>query len=303
MDALEVRHDALTGRTAIVATGREARPHQFHRADAAGIDGVVDCPFEPGHEAMTPPEITRTGNGAPGEPGWRVRVFPNLYPITDAHEVVVISPHHHRSFAQLTDAEAVEVFAVLRDRVRALLTSGHATAVAILNHKREAGASLPHPHAQVIATRFVPSEIEASIRRVRDAGTDLVARDASAPAGLVVDTGCARAWCPWASTSPFLVRVADVARGPRFDEADSESIASVAVTTRAALASLRTALDDPPYNLVVHSAPPVTPGPFHWYVELTPRLGVIAGFEMATGLFVNTVDPEHATRALRAAWP
>jgi UDPglucose--hexose-1-phosphate uridylyltransferase len=250
MDALEVRHDALTGRTAIVATSREARPHQFHRADAAGIDSIADCPFEPGHEAMTPPEIARTGDGAPGEPGWRVRVFPNLYPITDAHEVVVISPDHNRSFAQLADAEAIEVLAVLRDRVRALLASGHSTAVAILNHKREAGASLPHPHAQVVATRFVPHGIQAAMRRVSDAGTDLVARDASPPDTLVVDTGCARVWCPLASISPFLVRVADVAAGPRFDEADDDSIASVALTTRDALASLRAELADPPYNLV-----------------------------------------------------
>jgi UDPglucose--hexose-1-phosphate uridylyltransferase len=303
MAASEVRHDALSGRIAIVATGREARPHQFRSVDAVGVDNTADCPFCPGHESMTPPEICRTGAGAPGEPGWRVRVFPNLYPITDAHEVVVISPDHHRSFGQLADADAVEVLAVLRDRVRARLDSGHAAAVAILNHKREAGASLPHPHAQVVAMDFVPPEIQAAQQRAHDADGDLVVREASAPEALVFARGLARAWCPPASTSPFLVRVADVAAGARFDDAGDDTIAAVALITRDTLAGINTELDDPPYNLVVHSAVPTWPGPFHWYVELTPRLAVIAGFEMATGVFVNTVDPARAATALRAAWP
>src|SRR6476659_1495921 len=132
----EVRYDALGDRTVIMATGRGARPHQFRAPDADADPGTEHCPFCPGHEAMTPPEVARTGTGAPDTPGWRVRVAPNLYPIVDAHEVVVLSPDHDRPFGALDDAAAVEVFTVLSDRIAVHLGRGLAAAVAVLNHKR-----------------------------------------------------------------------------------------------------------------------------------------------------------------------
>ena len=294
----EVRYDALSGRTVVVATGRDARPHQFRGPDGEPDPGREHCPFCPGHEAMTPPEVTRTGSGDPDTPGWRVRVVPNLYPIVDPHEVVVLSPDHHRPFGALADDMAIEVLTVLRERVAAHLTNGSAAAVAIVNHKREAGASLPHPHAQVLATGFVPPAIADAIARFDDAQTDLVLSDATREPALTIATGPALVWCPHASCSPFQMRLAHAEAGGHFEAASDEQVAAVAIGLRDALARLSNALDDPPYNAVVHSAPPGRAA-FHWYVEITPRLAVIAGFELATGLFVNTVAPEHAATALR----
>jgi UDPglucose--hexose-1-phosphate uridylyltransferase len=301
--ALAVRYDALSGRTVIVATDRAARPQQFRTADAADDAGPEACPFCPGHEQMTPPEIMRTGEGGPGEPGWRVRVFPNLYPLTDAHEVVVLSPDHYRSLGRLDDTAAIEVFTVLRDRVAALLDARCAAAVAIVNHKREAGASLPHPHAQVIGTSFLPPELAAAGRRAREADDDLLLADAMTEGMLVSEAGYVRAWCPYASSAPFLVRIADLGAGSRFDEASDDTVAGVAAATRDVLARLDHAVDDPPYNLVVNSAAPHTASDesFRWYVEVTPRLTIVAGLELATGLLVNTVAPEHAAKALSEA--
>ncbi len=128
----ELRRDELSGRWVLLAPGRAARPHTFGSSapDAPGPDA---CPFCPGNEHLTPPEVYRTGDGAPDTPGWRVRVVPNLYPIvggpdagpgaTGAHEVVVLSPAHRDSFAQLDDAQATEVLTVLRDRARHATTS------------------------------------------------------------------------------------------------------------------------------------------------------------------------------------
>jgi UDPglucose--hexose-1-phosphate uridylyltransferase len=306
----EVRYDALSDRTVIVATGRDARPHQFRAPDGDPDPGTEHCPFCPGHETMTPPEVARTGDGAPDTPGWRVRVVPNLYPIVDTHEVVVLSPDHYRPFGTLDDAAAIEVLTMLRDRVAVHLDHGlevgHAAAVAILNHKREAGASLPHPHAQVLATDFVPPAIAAAVGRVEHAPTDLVLDDLAGSETLVLTSNAvnagASAWCPFASSSPFQLRVASMRAGAHFDRASDEAIVAVALATRDALARLARALDDPPYNVVVHSAPP-SAATFHWYVEITPRLSVTAGFEQATGLFVNTVDPAQAARVLNAARP
>lgn len=297
MSDSEVRYDALADRTVIVATGREARPHQF-RASAPSDDGI--CPFCPGAEAMTPPEITRLG-AADDVTGWQIRVFPNLYPIVRNHEVVVFTPDHNVSFGMLTDDAAVATLLVLRDRVRAHLDAGHRSSVAIINHKREAGASLPHAHAQVLATDFLPPGIAAATARAASSSSDLLHDDAIAGHALHEYDG-ARSWCPHASMTPYQLRVAHDASSARFDLAPDDQVAATAVGLRDALGRLARAVDDPPYNVVVHSAPAGVDR-FRWYVEVTPRLAIVAGFEIATGLFVDSVDPEAAARTLRAQDP
>lgn len=305
----ELRHDAVTGRDAIVAAGRATRPHQFVGPSRTEEDAGGQCPFCPGHEDMTPTEIARTGAGRAGEPGWQVRVFPNLYPIVGdehglpgAHEVVVLSPDHWRSFAELDEDAAVDVLSVLAQRVRALFSTGHEHVAAFVNHRRAAGASLPHPHAQLVALDFVPPEVLASGERLVQARRDLVLDDLAAADrhDLVVTTdGQATAWCPEGAWLPFVVRVSAADGAARFDEAADATLASVARVTRAALARLAAVLDDPPYNLVVRSAAAASNEGFQWHVEITPRVSVTAGFEAATGIFVNTVPPERAARELR----
>jgi len=297
----ELRHDPLSGHDVIVAAGRAARPTSFAPAshDAAGAQG---CPFCPGHEAETPPEVARIGPGAPDTPGWRVRVFPNLYPIVDTHEVVVLSPDHQRSFAGLDDDEAVEVVTMLRDRVHAHLRGGHVYSVAILNHLRGAGASIAHPHAQVFALDTVPVAVGEALTRVRAAGTDLVARDAANADLVVARDGGIVLWCPYAATAPYQLRLAHDRAGARFDEAADAVLADVAVALRDALTRLRAVLGDAPYNVIVPTAPRGD-APFHWYVEIVPRLTVVAGFEQATGILVNTVPPDISAHELREAAP
>jgi UDPglucose--hexose-1-phosphate uridylyltransferase len=305
----ELRHDPVTGRDMIVAAGRATRPHQLLGPSRTEEDAGGQCPFCPGHEDMTPTEICRTGDGRAGEPGWRVRVFPNLYPIVGgehglpgAHEVVVLSPDHWRSFAELDDDAAVEVFAVVAQRIRALFSSGHEHVVALINHRRAAGASLPHPHAQLVALDFVPPEVLASGERFVQAGRDLVLDDLADAhrLGLLVTTaGSATGWCPAGSWLPFVVRVSDADGAARFDRASDDSVASVARATRDTLTRLATVLDDPPYNLVVRTAPASSNEGFQWHVEVTARVSVTAGFEEGTGMFVNTVPPERAASLLR----
>ena len=223
-------------------------------------------------------------------------MFPNLYPITDTHEVVVLSPDHDRTFAQLSDDAAVEVFAVLRDRVAAHLEDGLPFATAIINQGRAAGASIAHPHAQVFGLDFVPPEVRAAIDRQLASPDDLLDDDIALAYDheLVVSDGEVTVWCPFASTSALLVRVCHEEAGTTFDVATDSEIASIAIAARDTLVSLGRVIEHLPYNLVVHTAP-------RWYVEITPRLGVLAGFEQATGVFVNTIPPERAVQFLQGA--
>ena len=175
----EVRYDALSDRTVIVATGRDARPHQFRAPDGEPDPGTEHCPFCPGHEAMTPPEVARTGErrarhtrlagagGAQPLPHRRHRTRSWCSrPTTTARSARSTTPRRSRCSRCCATVS----------RSTSSGSGGHATAVAILNHKREAGASLPHPHAQVLATDFVPPAIAGAVGRAERAATDLVRR-------------------------------------------------------------------------------------------------------------------------------
>jgi len=308
----ELRRDELSGRWVLLAPGRAARPHTFGspEADARGTEA---CPFCPGNERLTPPEVDRTGDGAPDTPGWRVRVVPNLYPIvggpdagpgaTGAHEVVVLSPAHDHSFAQLDDVQAAEVLTVLRDRARHHLAAGRTFVQVVVNHGRAAGASIEHPHAQIVALDLVPPAVAQAVERFGAAGHDLVVADLDgAGDDLRLVDGPVAVWCPRAGSTPYELRLALRSGGSRFDEAGDGDVQPFADTTRSVLARLAVVTGDAPYNLVVHTAPPGTgAGSFHWYVEVQTRMAVVAGFEQGTGILVNTVPPELAAQQLRGA--
>ncbi len=282
----------------ILAAARAARPTTFATGDEGA--SVTECPFCPGEEAKTPPEVARAGGGERDQPGWQVRVVPNLYPIVETHEVAVLSPDH-RSFGELDDDEAIAVLRVLRDRVHTHLESGHVYGVAIINHLKAAGASIAHPHAQVFALDVVPRAVEEALGRFRVAGINLVLADVLAD-HVVQSRGELVTWCPPASASPYQLRLAHESAGPRFDRAGDDMLDAVAIGLRDALHRLRHTLGDVPYNVVVHTAPR-SPDErvesFHWYVEVIPRISVPAGFEQATGIWVNTVPPEQAAEVLR----
>jgi UDPglucose--hexose-1-phosphate uridylyltransferase len=307
----ELRHDALTGRLVLLAPTRSARPHTAADPGTRGVEGA-DCPFCPGNEHDTPPEVARTGPGGPETPGWRVRVVPNLYPIvggpdagvgtTGAHEVAVLSPDHGRSFADLTHDEAAEVLTVLRDRAAFHLAAGRSYVQILVNHGRGAGASIAHPHAQLLALDFVPPAVTVAAERFATLGADLVRADldeaVSLDLGVVVGDEIV-AWCPAASAAPFELRIAARGAGPNFDAAADGDVLGVAVVLRDVVAALRAVAGDLPYNVVVHTAGHVEH--YHWWLEVVPRNGVVAGFELGTGVLVNTIDPRDAAAKLRDA--
>ncbi|HZJ25602.1 MAG TPA: galactose-1-phosphate uridylyltransferase [Acidimicrobiia bacterium] len=310
---MELRHDPVSGRVVIIAPERDARPHAS-RELGARESTPASCPFCPGNEDATPPEVYRTGPGASNTPGWRVRVAPNLFPIVGglhaahraggAHEVIVLSPDHDRSFAGLSDDEAVEVLTVARDRARYHLDAGLTYVQILVNHGREAGASLAHTHAQLVALDFVPPAVLAARDRLDAAEMDTVAaqRLELEDGPFSVIDGAAAVWCPPASGSPYEMRIAHADAEARFDDSSDDVIAAIAVALRDGLARLAAVVGDAPYNVVVHSATRDDHSAFaHWYVGVHPRLSVRAGFELGTGVDVNVVAPEAAAARLRDA--
>ncbi len=306
----EYRHDPILDRRVIIAADRAARPYTA-QADAVPRSGPEHCPFCPGHEDQTPPETCRTGDGAPDTVGWTVRVVPNLYPIvggdaksgtgdaTGAHEVIILSPDHDAGFAQLTEDQAVGALLVMRDRARVHLDAGRAFVSVFVNQGRAAGASIEHPHAQIVAPD-APSA--AVIDMTERFATDLVAREIAdaRKIGLVVVEGPAMAWCPPASWSPYLMRVAHRSTRARFDEATDAEIRVVAIALHAALGRVTATLGDVAYNVVVHTAPPgVRAAEMHWHLEIVPRTSVVAGFELGSGIYANSMAPEQGAAFLR----
>ena len=305
----ELRTDELTGAQVIVAPGRATRPEIFRPApsDATGA-APATCPFCEGHEAMTPPEVARTGPGAPDSPGWQVRVVPNLYPIVGdgvagAHEVIVLSPAHDGQLDRLAPDAATTAIIGLRDRAAHHLAAGHVHAQPMLNQGRASGASIEHPHAQLVALGCTPPHVESLLHRFDHAARDLVADafEAARAGSFVVADESAVTWCPPASSTPFVMRIALPYARQRFDLATDTEISVLTGALQDALTRLRTLLGEVAYNVVVHTAPRDDPRPFHWWVDIVPRVSVYGGFELGTGIWVNTRAPESAAQMLRDA--
>jgi UDPglucose--hexose-1-phosphate uridylyltransferase len=304
----ELREDSITGNRVIVAPARSTRPHTVADHGATRPTSTDNCPFCEGHEHETPPEVARTGGGAPETPGWRVRVVPNKYPIVGegvagAHEVVILSPQHDGTLAHLPAEHARAVLCVVRDRAAYHLDNGCAYVSMFVNQGKAAGASIAHPHAQLVALDEVPPAVDRALDRFRAEG-DLVATQIAAveDSPFAVDGFAASVWCPPASTSAYAVRFALREGGARFDRATDDDIVVVTDALQGVLRRLAAVIgDDAPYNVVVNSAPRDDDRPYHWWIDVFPRVSVAAGFEYATGLSVCSIAPEDAARALRDA--
>jgi UDPglucose--hexose-1-phosphate uridylyltransferase len=152
-----------------------------------------------------------------------------------------------------------------------------------------------------VAIDVIPPAVAAAVERFTNSGIDLFVTDAVAAQAhelVVAGTTQVQAWCPFASMVPFEVRLGLLDAGPDFAGATDEELREVALTLRQVLAAVSSVMNEPAYNVVFHTAPAGTS--YHWWLEVVPRTTVVAGFELATGLFVNVTDPSEAAAALRA---
>jgi UDPglucose--hexose-1-phosphate uridylyltransferase len=254
-----------------MAPGRVRRPG----AAAPVEDELAACPFCAGREDRTPPETLRL----PADGPWRVRVVPNLYPAVERQEVVVHTPEHVRSIAELADDQLSLVAAAWRLRARTANEHGFAYVHALVNEGRVAGSSLPHTHSQLVWLHEVPP-VPAQEHHLAGLleGTPVLERD-----GLVL-------LCPRAGRSPYemLIAPADPAR----NAFESPLLAGALQLAAEGVRRLRALEPDAPLNLWLHDGD-------WWHLELLPRLTVLAGLELGAGIYVNTVPPEEAAERLR----
>jgi UDPglucose--hexose-1-phosphate uridylyltransferase len=311
----EYRIDPETGGWRIVAPGRAARP-----SDIAG-GGEAECPFDPGHEHMTMPEVLRVP-ADPTEP-WRVRVVPNRYPVlggagdwpaaTGLHEVVIESPHHDGELRGATPGETLEVLTAMRDRCRAVRAGRRPAAIVVFrNHGAAAGTSLRHPHSQIVALDQAPPGLVGRWERVREfherTGRRLhdeqAARERADQVRVVHDGDGLLVYQPRAgAVSHETVLLPDDDSAGLADASD-EALTAMAAMLPAVASALAAVRDDPAYNLVVHAGPATDPEArrwYRWHIGLYPRVSRRAGLEIATGLGVNPTVPEQTAPVLKAA--
>jgi UDPglucose--hexose-1-phosphate uridylyltransferase len=258
----------ITDDPVILAPEREQRPNVFEGAP---------CPFCPGAEDQTPPEIARDG-----EP-WRIRVFPNRYPPTEQAEVIVESAKHD-AFDALSADHAARVVEMYFERYRAI---GAKYVSIFKNHGRLAGASIPHLHSQLVGTTFVP------LRHAREG--DAFTKNCQlceAEHPLIAETENYRWIAPHGSRLPYQQWIV-----PKSHDHDLGEPLELASLLRSSARAMRVISDS--FNWAFLTFPHQPRG--HWYVELFPRIAMIAGYELGTGTFINTIAPIDAAKTLSAA--
>lgn len=327
----EVRVDPLTGLRTIVASERAERPNAgLGCSPPQPIDPATD-PFAEGHEQQTPPELYALRPGQqppqPDRPGWSVRVVPNLYPaltpeapepaeeshrdlFTSAparggHEVIVNAPQSVAALAELPLEQVETAVEVWRQRMRVHAASAACTHL-IVNERADAGASLPHTHAQLYALDFVPAAIARERERfsayaVRTMGgnllADLVQEEVRRRARIVAIDDEAVAMAPYGSRLPYQLMIAPRRARDRFED-DGATGAALLHDVLKRLARLLGA--SPPLNLWIRTAPSGADH-FCWRIDVLPRLTHLAGLELGTGVNLNIVAPERAAAELREA--
>ncbi len=302
----------------ILAPERNRRSSDYAAAPPAGRPRD-ECPFCPGREARTPPEVASfRDSGESNTAGWRVRVVPNKFPSVDpgvgAHEVIIETPDHDRTLARATTPEIAEVLSMFRDRILAAGRHPSVRSVVITRNQRAAaGATREHPHAQLLALPVTPKRLAEEVavaRRHREATggcpwCDMLDRELAGEKRVVVVNDTFAAFAPYASRFPYETWLLPRTHRARFENLGASELRKLAELLRVLLRKMTTELRNPAYNLILMTAPfrEKASDTYHWRFELIPRLGREAGFEWATGCFVNPVPPEEAVRRLCKAPP
>ena len=318
-----LRLNPLTGRWVTIVADRAERPSDFApRTAQVEADPGRPCPFCPGHEEATLPALETVDEGGQ----WRMRVIPNLYPAFDGdepfavhhlgpvhvqaeasgiHEVFVYSRDHDGGLHLATDDDAGEMMLMLKRRLQEHSTQHHLRYTqAIINHGREAGASLAHPHGQLLGLPFVPGEmIDEERAFTRFEGGCILCATIE---GELVDgkrvlfaNDAAIAISPFWAGTPYELLIMPRNHDLHLTDSDDDTLRAVGIAIRDSLVALRDVHGDVAYNLVFHTAPHRYNGAYHWHVHLFPKLVTTAGFERGTGVMINIVAPEVAAEQLR----
>ncbi|OIO38566.1 MAG: galactose-1-phosphate uridylyltransferase [Candidatus Omnitrophica bacterium CG1_02_49_16] len=326
----QLRKDPVTGRWVIVNVESPRGVDSYQAVSHPKSSRT--CPFCPGNEGMTPHEIVSYGRkaGAKGMAGWQVRVVANKFPAVrieastekyaygiydkiggfGAHEVIIENPNHETEIADLPEEHVEWVLRAYRDRCLDLRKDKRFKFILIFkNYGAAAGASLEHPHSQLIALPIVPSRVLGELKGAfkyyeytdRCIFCDMLNQDRAEKKLTVLEEDGFTAFAPFASRFPFETWVTPKAHEANFDAITDHDIPSLARVIKKTMAKLKKALKDPSYNFMIHTLPILSneTQSYHWHIEIIPHLTQVAGFELGTGFYVNPTPPELAAEILK----
>jgi len=337
----ELRKDYILDRWVVIAPQRRRRPSDFFEAKKDEVKKTI-CPFCPGNEHLTPPatlvyliddgDVRKTVEvDVFRHKNWVVRCIPNLYPAfsppddqkpergfksTDFrnsmktlgfHEVLIESPFHDEHPSMARKSQLKLAINAIKDRFHYLSSKEYVKYVSVFrNHGANAGASLSHPHSQIIAMpilpRIVKEEAKASRGYYKAEGRCIfcsIIEEEAKSERFIWDNESFIVFTPWASLNPFEFWIFPKRHQSSILEMTDIEVENLAETLRVSLGGLKSLLNDPPYNLGFHM---LLENHYHWHVEVYPRLTIWAGLEKSTGVFINTVPPEDAAESLKESF-
>ncbi|MDH5526810.1 MAG: galactose-1-phosphate uridylyltransferase [Nitrospirota bacterium] len=323
----EFRQDPVTSRWVIIASERGRRPTDFETPPPRSENAF--CPLCPGNEHTTPPEILRvkTDDG-----GWDLRVIPNKFPVLGvegdldrmgdgmydrmnglgAHEVIIESPEHNTPLGYLSVERISRLIQAYHERYVDLKRDFRFRYVLIFKNQGEAaGASLEHPHSQLIALPVVPKRVHEELvgarrhfeYKERCIFCDILRQEMKEGTRVVLENEEFVVVSPYAARFPFETWILPKKHQSSFETLDAAQSHALARILKNLLQRLDRVLGNPPFNYMLHTTP-LQEGPneyYHWHMEVIPKLTKVAGFEWGSGFYINPTPPEEATRFLREA--
>lgn len=327
----EVRYNVISGDWVVIATERAKRPEDFaHVKQKKELPAFNPaCPFCPGCEDKTPPETFRLSDT---EGRWTVRSIPNKFSAfspeggvvkhkvgsrqfisgVGLHEVIVETPLHNMTTALLPRDHVEQILQMYKNRLIAFYEDPRVEHVIIFkNHGEGAGTSLEHPHSQIVGTPVFPGQVmgrlEEAIRNYYYVNFGecvyclCLSNELSDKVRIMGENKSFVAFIPYAALSPFHLWIFPRRHVSCFGSITDEEISDLAAILKEMLLRLYIGLDNPDYNYMVRSLSPKEANSkyFHWYIALVPRVSQAAGFELGTGMFINTALPEASAQFLR----
>lgn len=324
----EFRKDLVSGDWIIVAPERAKRPHELlPEKKKRAVTPKSVCPFE---------DLKKSGNlpliaAFPNVKNWKIAVIPNKYPalrhsatcsLTLAlgpyrylsgigqHDLVIVR-NHEKNLMRMTLKEGVELFQCIQKRYQELIKDSCLLYTStFFNWGASAGASLYHPHYQMLTLPIVPPNIQHSLNgsveyfkvHRRCVHCDMLKFELKHKKRIIAKNSGAVALAPYFSRQPFEIHIFPLRHQPYFEKTPEQQLKSVVAVLQAALRKIRKNLHDPDLNFFIHTAPLKHQSRYkhyHWHIEIIPKISLLAGFELGTGVDINVVDPDSAAKILR----
>ncbi|MEK7616279.1 MAG: DUF4921 family protein [Patescibacteria group bacterium] len=325
----EFRREIVSGDWVLIAAGRGMRPHAVKPRES-NYQSPADCPFEDPQKSGNSEAVMVVPEGSNE---WRIQVVKNKYPAVvpgacgpimeregfevtagvGFHEIIVMRDHD-KFFPSFSPEETAQVLQVYRDRYRQIALEPCGQYIMIFhNYGHRGGASVYHPHSQIISVPIIPPDVMRSVKgsydyfkkNGREAHAVMVEYELANKKRILFENEQFVAFCPFVSKQPYEMRIYPKFSSAHFDHIEDQSLVPLGEALNTVLKKMRDALDDPAYNFFIHTAPLHFEHSdlsfdqyYRWHIEVIPRVSFDAGFEAGTGIKINIIDPDVAAQTL-----